>query len=76
VTQQPATEQVTNGVPSPRDRVALVLPVHERENLTYQGILQPEAALQIAQSASDAEGDLNFVDLKLYKWGLIKRTVI
>ena len=76
VTTNTATEQVTNGVPSPRDRVALVLPVHERENLTYQGILQPEAALAIAQPASDDGDVLDFVDLKLYKWGLIKRTVI
>jgi hypothetical protein len=33
-----AREQVTNGIPSPRDRVALVLPVYERENLSYQGV--------------------------------------
>ena len=76
VTTNAAREQVTNGVPSPRDRVALVLPVHERENLSYQGVLQPEAALIIAQAASDGGADLDFVDLKLYKWGLIKRTVI
>lgn len=76
VTTNAAREQVTNGVPSPRDRVALVLPVHERENLSFQGILQPEAALVIAQPASDGGADLDFVDAKLYKWGLIKRTVI
>jgi hypothetical protein len=76
VTTNPAREQVTNGVPSPRDRVALVLPVHERENLSYQGIIQPEAALAIAQPASDGGNNLDHVDLKLYKWGLIKRTVI
>lgn len=76
VTTNAAREQVTNGIPSPRDRVALVLPVHERENLSFQGILQPEAALPIAQAASDGGADLNFVDAKLYKWGLIKRTVI
>lgn len=76
VTTNAAREQVTNGVPSPRDRVALVLPVHERENLSYQGIIQPEAALGIAQPASDAGLVLDHVDLKLYKWGLIKRTVI
>lgn len=75
-TTNPAREQVTNGVPSPRDRVALVLPVHERENLSYQGVLQPEAALAIAQPASDGGADLDHVDMKLYKTGLIKRTVI
>jgi hypothetical protein len=75
-TTNAAREQVNNGVPSPRDRVALVLPVHERENLTYQGIIQPEAALVIAQPASIGGADLDHVDLKLYKFGLIKRTVI
>lgn len=76
VTTNPAREQVTNGLPSPRDRVALVLPVHERENLSFQGIITPEAPLIIQQPASDGGLVLPFVDLKLYKWGLIKRTVI
>jgi hypothetical protein len=65
-----------NGLASPRDRVALVLPVHERENLGYKGILQPEAAIQITQAASDGGTMLNFADVKLYKYGLIKRTVV
>ena len=76
VTTNAAREQVTNGVPSPRDRVALVLPVHERESLSFQGILTPEAPLVIAQPASDGGLVLGFVDLKLYKWGFIKRPVI
>ncbi len=76
VTTNAAREQVTNGTPSPRDRVALVLPVHERENLGYQMRLQPEAALIINQPASDGNTALEFLDLKVYKWGLIKRTVI
>lgn len=72
----PAFELANNGIPSPRDRVALVLPVHERENLGYKGLFQPEAALAIAQAASDGGDDLEFCDVKLYKYGLIKRTVI
>jgi len=76
VTTNAAREQVTNGVPSPRDRVALVLPVHERENLSFQGKLQPEAPLPISQAASDAGANLTFVDAKLRKLGMIKRTVI
>jgi len=76
VTTNATREQVTNGLPSPRDRVALVLPVHERENLSYQGVFSPEAALGIAQAPSDGGANLDAVDLKLYKWGLIKRTVI
>lgn len=70
-----AFELAQNGVPSPRDRVALVLPVHERENLGYKGVFQPEAALAIAQPSS-ATGTHGRVDVKLYKTGLIKRTVI
>lgn len=72
-----AFELAQNGVPSPRDRVALVLPVHERENLGYKGIFQPEAPLKLIQAASDgAPTALNFADVKLYKYGLIKRTVV
>jgi hypothetical protein len=76
VTTNATRENVNNGIPSPRDRVALVLPVHERENLSYQGTFQPEAALAIAQAASDGGNVLDHIDVKLYKWGLIKRTVI
>ncbi|KKM65343.1 hypothetical protein LCGC14_1492270 [marine sediment metagenome] len=76
VTTNAAREQVTNGIPSPRDRVALILPVHERESLSFQGILTPEAPVPITQPASDGGANLDAVDLKLYKWGLIKRTVI
>jgi len=72
----PAFELANNGIPSPRDRVALVLPVHERENLGYKGIFQPEAAMVIAQAASDGGAVLPFVDVKVEKHGLIKRTVI
>lgn len=75
-TTNAAREQVTNGVPSPRDRVALVLPVHERENLGYQGLIEPQAALAIAQAASDGGLVLDRLDLKVTKLGLIKRTVI
>jgi hypothetical protein len=68
-----------NGVPSPRDRVALVLPVHMRENNGYKGVLQPEAPIVITQDPSvpdEASGQLNFADVKLYTYGLIKRTVV
>lgn len=57
-----------NGVPSPRDRVALVLPVHEREGLGYKGVFTPETALDIGTSL--------FMDVRLAKRGLIKRTVV
>jgi len=71
-----AFEYVTNGRPSPRDRIAMVLPIHERENLGYKGIFQPEAALVIAQAASDGGVAMAFADYKVRKFGLIKRTVI
>lgn len=69
-------EVAQNGVPSPRDRNALVLPVWMRENLGYTFSFQPEAALQIAQLASDAGADLNFADMKVYFYGLIRRSVV
>jgi len=71
-----AFEIANNGVPSPRDRVALVLPVHMRENLGYKGIFQPEAAIAIAQAASDGGNALAFVDVRVELNGLIKRTVV
>jgi len=69
-------ELAQNGVPSPRDRVALVLPVHERENLGYKGVFQPEAPIVLVQAPSAGDIDLTFADVKLYKYGLIKRTVV
>jgi hypothetical protein len=74
-------ELAQNGVPSPRDRVALVLPVHERENLGYKGVFQPEAPIVINQAPSaprpnQEDDELQFADVKLYKYGLIKRTVV
>ena len=69
-------ELAQNGIPSPRDRLALVLPVHERENLGFKMIFQPEAALIIAQPASDGGANLTFADIKTYTYGLIKRTVV
>ena len=68
-------ELAQNGVPSPRDRNALVLPVWMRENLGYSFSMQPEAALVINQAASDAGTALTFADLKVYFYGLIRRNV-
>lgn len=68
-------ELAQNGVPSPRDRNALVLPVWMRENLGYTFAFQPEAALGIAQAASDGGAVLNFADIKVEFWGLLRRSV-
>ncbi len=65
-----------NGRPSPRDRVALVLPVHHRMNLSFSGEFRPLLAVAIAQAASDQGAALNFMDVKLYGFGLIRRIVV
>lgn len=69
-------ELAQNGVPSPRDRNALVLPVWMRENLGYTFAFQPEAALGIAQPASDGGVVLNCADIKVEFHGLIRRSVV
>lgn len=70
-----AREVVVNGTPSPRDRVALVLPLHEREGNGYSLQVTPEFAITINQNASDAGVALTFVDMRAKKTGLIKRNV-
>jgi len=71
---QPAFELAQNGIPSPRDRNALVLPIWLREQIIYKMVLAPEAALVIDQPASDGGTNLTFMDLKTYAYGLIKRS--
>lgn len=71
-----AFEIAGNGIPSPRDRVALVLPVHERENLSFRAIFSPQVPLVIQQAASDGATTLSALDVKVWKRGLIKRTVV
>lgn len=76
-TTQTSTELVNNGIPSPRDRVALVLPVRERELLSYFMSIVPVIPLAISQPASDGnQPNLTIVDLRVIKNGLIKRTVV
>lgn len=75
VTTNTGTELAQNGKPSPRDRIALVVPVWERENLSYKMEIQPEAALVIGQPATDEGTELTYADLKVEKYGLIKRAV-
>lgn len=69
-------ELAQNGVPSPRDRNALVLPIWLRENLAYKMIFSPEAPLVINQAASDGGTALTYVDVKTYAYGLIRRNVV
>ena len=69
-------ELAQNGVPSPRDRNALVLPIWLRENLAYKLSFSPEAPLVINQAASDNGASLTFADVKTYLYGLIRRNVV
>jgi hypothetical protein len=64
-----------NGVPSPRDRVAMVLPIWEREGLGYSMTITPEASITISQTAQDVSTALTFVDMRVKKTGLIKRQI-
>jgi hypothetical protein len=70
-----AREVANNGAPSPRDRVAMVLPIWEREGNGYSMTGFPEQALVISQAALDASTALTFVDIRAKKAGLIKRPV-
>jgi hypothetical protein len=71
-----AFELAQNGVPSPRDRNSLVLPIWLRENLAYKLSFSPEAPLGINQPASDNGANLVFADVKSYLYGLIRRNVV
>ena len=71
-----AFELAQNGVPSPRDRNAMVLPIDLRENLGFKMSFQPEAPIAIVQAASDNGVALNFADVKTYLYGLLKRSVV
>lgn len=73
-TTNAASELAQNGIPSPRDRNALVLPIWLRENLGYKCVFTPEAQLVINQPASDGSTALTFADIKTYAYGLIKRS--
>lgn len=68
-------ELAQNGIPSPRDRNALVLPIWLRENISFRLAFQPEVAMVINQPASDGGDNLQFADLKAYLYGLLKRNV-
>lgn len=71
-----ATAVVNNGIPSPRDKAAMVLPIWEREGIGYTLTLTPVVALVIAQTALDAGSNLTYVDQRLKKFGMIKRQVV
>lgn len=65
-----------NGIPSPRDRVAWVLPIWERMGLGFVATFAPQAPIVVVQPASDDGADLEHFDVKVEKNGLIKKNVV
>lgn len=47
-----ALEVANNGIPSPRDQSAFVLPIWLRPNIAYVGLLSPQAALGLGGAAA------------------------
>jgi len=64
-----------SGNPSPRDRVAMVLPIKLEPNQAYKMVFTPAAALNIAQAASDGSTALDYADYRTTLYGLIKKPV-
>lgn len=73
-TTNATTELANNGVPSPRDRQSMVLPIWLRENIGFRFPLEPKAPLVINQTASDGGAALHFADWKIRANGLVKRS--
>jgi hypothetical protein len=73
-TTNAVTELGQNGMPSPRDRQSMVLPVWLRENIGFRFPLEPKAPLVISQAASDGGVAMTFLDVKIRGNGLIKRS--
>ena len=72
----PTFELANNGIPSPRDRNALVLPIPLRDGLSYGMFFTPVAAPVINQVATDGGPNLTNADIRATAWGLIKRGVV
>lgn len=73
-TTNAVTENVNNGIPSPRDRQSMVLPIWLRENIGFRFPFEPKAPLTINQLASDGGANLQFMDVKVRSYGLVKRS--
>lgn len=69
-------ELAQNGMPSPRDRNAMVLPIHLRMGLGYNVAFSPQAPVVINQVPTDGSAtNLTNADVRVDFVGLIKRTV-
>jgi hypothetical protein len=73
-TTNATTELAQLGIPSPRDRQSMVLPIWLRENIGFRFPFEPKAPLVINQPASDGGANLQFADFKVRGNGLIKRS--
>lgn len=69
------SEVVSNGVPSPRDRVSLAIPLHEEQGIAFNAIFSPMTALTLAQTPRDNGTTLDSLDVKVRKFGIIRRNV-
>jgi len=64
-----------NGKVSPHDRVTLTLPIEEKQDMIYNAILQPQSVLRLGQNAADESTTLTFVDVRVKKFGIIRKNV-
>ena len=71
-----AFEYAQNGAPSPRDRVAMAIPIDMKEGLIFTLEIKPQAPLEIDQAATDHGADLTHVDMKGTLVGLVQRPVV
>lgn len=69
-------ENASNGIPSPRDRVATLIPVRMRENLGFSVIYTPVAALICNQASADGNATaMQHMDVQTKFFGLLRRNV-
>lgn len=75
VTNDLAETLANNGIPSPRDCYALVIPVHLRPNVSYKVICQPVVELALTQAQVVNDNDTTSVEPQCKFEGLIKLPV-
>jgi hypothetical protein len=65
-----------NGIPSPRDGFALVIPIHLRPNVSFKVVAQPVVSLALAQAQVVNDQDDTTVEPQVQFEGLIKLPVV
>jgi len=71
-----AFEYAQNGAPSPRDRVAMAIPIDMKEGLIFTLEIKPQAPLAIDQVPTDNGVHEFHVDMKGTLVGLVQRPVV